>query len=531
MSKNIPVMIGLALALLAVAYRWESREQTLQGFENRNPVVSFEVHTANRAGILQLPQQLDLSNRKLDAEGVPKIWVNGVEFVHIADITAQASGLSNNDLNLEAALEKAPDVTPQQRIALDWLAGHQVALEKEAAVWHYTFPHAFNDLKITSPWPSAFAQADVIKALLLAYARTGERRYLDLALRAGYAFTVPCERGGLRCEVGGVPWFEEVPVPNGFAPMILNGHLYSVVMLHRLWKATGDERIRTAFDEGFQSAREMLLHYDTGYWSEYQLRPRAIDINFRVDPVGLPIELREVTVRSAITKPSSIVFGTKGSRTYHTSSFGGEVVGSTTTGVLATGPVTIILAPGPFSVQSDLAVFSGFEATIRFGAHDCAHVRFGTFDWRSTSSDGMAIPKMVAGPHGDECVASSKLPNSINQWSQVTPLYHDWHTRLVTELWRISGDAKFYTTVIRWRRYAEDEIRHRGAESKSILEPVFDPQDSTADDEIIYKALGGVSPANISAEEVRTALAQWFQSAGIREESRRTMLLARAGLR
>ena len=546
MQKSAQVSLGFAVLVIAAASGWALRQNpmracrvaskpctassTVEQFQSPAPAVSFQIHLADQEGRISMPPPVDLSNQHLNADGVWAIFIGGAEYTHIADISAQASGMGNDDVDLDGALKKASELTPQQRAALDWLDRHQIALEGDAVVWHYTFPHVFNDLAITSSWPSSFAQADAIKALLLAHFRTGEKRFLRLALRAGYAFGVPCEHGGLRCEVGGVPWFEEVPVPNGFAPMILNGHLYSVVLLHRLWTATGDRRIKDAFDEGLASARTMLLHYDTGYWSEYQLRPRVLNVMFQIDPAGSPMELREATIKSSVSSPSSIFFGSKGKRTFRSSSFVGNISASNATGSSVTGPVTLTLLPGPLTQQQDLPLISGFDILVRYVAADCTEARFATFDWRSTSHRLVSISNMKGSSSGGECLATGRLPNSINQWSTLTPFYHDWHTRLLIELWRITGDAKLYSTAVRWRRYAEEELRNRTAEGNSFFEPIFNPIESDDEDHAIFRALKGRSPDALSAEDVRTALEGLFQSEGLDEPSRRS-ILARAGLR
>ena len=204
-----------------------------------HPPFSFKIAVPDGDGKLTPFPGLGPTRSDLDENGVSELIVDGKPFRHIDNIAGQASGLDGSNLETDAALRESPGKSKSREVALEWLRDNAVRLENGAVTWRYTFPLPFNNLLLTSDWPSAYSQADVIKALLLA-AKREDPSYRALALSAGLAYTVPCERGGLRCTVEGYPWFEELPLPYGYAPMILNGHLYSLVMLHRLIQiATG----------------------------------------------------------------------------------------------------------------------------------------------------------------------------------------------------------------------------------------------------------------------------------------------------
>jgi D-glucuronyl C5-epimerase C-terminus len=243
--------------------------------ESPAPAVRFKIAEPDKDGKLTLFPPVDFSSirKKFDQNGVYETTVDGKPSRHIADLAKQASGMESSNLDTDAALRDDPGKSKVREAALEWLRANAIPLENGAVTWRNTFPLPFNNLLLTSDWPSAYSQADVIKTLLLA-AKREDVSYRALALCAGLAYTIPCERGGLRCTVEGYPWFEEVPLPYGYAPMILNGHLYSLVMLHRLFDETDDPRIEAAFREGFDSAKSLLMHFDTGYWSVYDIRPR-----------------------------------------------------------------------------------------------------------------------------------------------------------------------------------------------------------------------------------------------------------------
>lgn len=462
--KYLPKILALATATAISPAIVHANSDNLRAIRNPAPLVSFDVYAAGADGTLSPPPSTPPRSSQLDQDGVYATIIDGKQYRHISTIASQASNIQASDLDIEKELKQTPTASTSSEKALAWLDKNAIEIPGGAVVWHYTFDHTFNTIVIKSGWPSAFAQADVIKALILAYRRTGKDHYKDLALRAAYAFTVPCERGGLRCEVGGVPWFEEVPVPYGYAPMILNGHLYAVVMLHRVWQETGDARVKAAFDEGVASAKAMLLRYDTGYWSQYQMRPRALNLLLFLAPTVSDTRLIKATISSIFTSESSISFLLNGEKTFPGNAAWPLPSAREPSASPMLGKTFVQLLPGRFAVDHDPVNFRGFDVNIRFKSPGCAPIRIGTYDWRAPSNNWMAFSNVRIQSTDEGCVASTNIPNSLAQFSQIDIFYHNWHTRLVTELWRITGDAKFYSTAIRWQRYLaikakQDEAR------------------------------------------------------------------------
>lgn len=499
-------------------------------FPAEPPRVSFSVHVADPDGKIALPTPPDIGEGYDGAEGIWVVRIDGVEHFHIASVSSQADGMGNSDLDTDTQFRLSPTLTARQLTALRWLDANKIDLGQDAVTWHYTFGHAFNDLWIEPGWPSAFAQADIIKSLMLAARRSGDEQYLALARRAAYAFGVPCEQGGVRCVVDGMPWFEEIPVPAGHAPMVLNGHLYSVVMLHRLWQTTGDARVKAAYEEGLASAKAMLLRYDTGNWSAYQQRPRMTDITLVIGPGGEDTELREVTATSPFTAPSTIRFGASPYATWPGNGAGGLTAG-TATGAIAKGSATITLLPGPPTTTRDLAMSPGFSVSVRYTAPDCGTLWIAGVDWRASEHVRRITIPVSTRRDGDECIATARLPNAINQWSTVIPYYHGWHTRLVEELWRISAEPLFYATAVRWRQYAAAYERDEAAAVKGVESRLFEaqPQPNPADDAAILAALNGAEPASLTRPMIRAAIHEW---AGQHDAppGREQALFARAGV-
>jgi hypothetical protein len=372
---------------------------------------------------------------------------------------------------------------------------------------------------------------DVIKAFLLAYMRTHQRSWLELAIRAGYAYTVPCEAGGLRCSVGGVPWFEELPVPYGYAPMILNGHLYSVAILSRLYKMTQDRRIGSAFREGAKSAKRMLLRYDTGYWSVYQMRPREGDVKLALAPGGAAMQVHEVTLSSQTKRRSVLALGHGATSTYAGSNFWAKGWGvASEWGRELTGLGTVNIQPGRLLTDHDPVDLPAMDVLVTYRSLDCIPPIVGTFDFRTKSAGYASIPPIQIVNENVECTAQYKLPTAIDQWSQIDEFYHDWHTRLVTALWKATGDPQFYATAVRWGRYKTTEQKLNAAASNdTISAPMFAPTDLPKHDAEIMAALHGTGPATLSDDAVANGIRLWVDTKRLPPNEAQE-LMARAGL-
>jgi hypothetical protein len=511
--------------------RSETPPQPTVRVTNRSPLVSFDLFEPSENGRIPALPPTPAFSSSPDRNGVVETVVGAHRARHIAIISAQASGMENSDLDMGAALRKTPSLTPSEQAALTWLRENAIDIGGGAIVWHYTFDHTFNNMIIKSGWPSAFAQADVLKALLLAYRKTLDKSYLDLAIRAGYAFGVPCEAGGLRCEVGGVPWFAEVPVPYGYASMILNGHLYAVVMLHRLYQLDRDQRIGQAYREGMASAERLILRYDTGYWSIYQLRPRERDILLSLGPAATSTEIHQVSLSSPVSRPSTIGFGKEGGSTYpgnQTSTAGWG--GISDWGRELQNVATLTIQPGRLTVNHDPVHIGGFDVAIDYKSPECVPPVLATYDYRAKSSGYMKVPPIGVTASLDGCSARYAMATAITPWAQIDEFYHDWHTRLVTELWRSSGSPKLYATAVRWRQYMAAARRLEPDKTHNVIfTPVFDPTESPEDDAEITEALHGVDPATLSEEDVSGALQEWIRRKCLPEQKAKT-LLARAGI-
>ena len=119
------------------------------------------------------------------------------------------------------------------------------------------------------------AQGHAISLLARAYYHSkGDKRYLRAALDGLKLFRIPSYQGGvLATFLGKYAWYEEYPTtPHSF---VLNGFIYSLLGLYDLNStapANQSNEAAVLFEQGMASLKKMLLLYDTGSGTSYDLR-------------------------------------------------------------------------------------------------------------------------------------------------------------------------------------------------------------------------------------------------------------------
>lgn len=124
-------------------------------------------------------------------------------------------------------------------------------------------------------WYSAMGQGHAISLLARAYYHSnGDAKYLRAALNGLKPFRVPSRQGGVLAKfMGKYEWYEEYPTTP--ASYVLNGFIYSLLGLYDLNATAPKNLSREAahlFEQGMISLKKMLLMYDTGSGSIYDLR-------------------------------------------------------------------------------------------------------------------------------------------------------------------------------------------------------------------------------------------------------------------
>ncbi|HEY5189718.1 MAG TPA: D-glucuronyl C5-epimerase family protein, partial [Solirubrobacteraceae bacterium] len=96
----------------------------------------------------------------------------------------------------------------------------------------------------------------------------------DAARLALAPLLTPQAAGGVRGELGGLPWPEEYPTsPQSH---VLNGAIFALWGFRDVGLALADAEAATQFDQAIESLAANLHRYDTGSWSLYSLYPHPI---------------------------------------------------------------------------------------------------------------------------------------------------------------------------------------------------------------------------------------------------------------
>lgn len=161
----------------------------------------------------------------------------------------------------------------------EWLASALAAGRRLAEIqapdgsWLHPdpFPHTF---VLSPPWTSGITQGQGASLLIRLHAETGDA---DLAAAARLALApllTPQAQGGVRGDLGGLPWPEEYPTtPQSH---VLNGAIFALWGFRDVGIVLDDPEVQGHFEEGVNSLAANLHRYDTGSWSLYSLFPHPI---------------------------------------------------------------------------------------------------------------------------------------------------------------------------------------------------------------------------------------------------------------
>lgn len=129
-------------------------------------------------------------------------------------------------------------------------------------------------MELQPGWYSAMAQGHGISTLVRAYLKSKDTVYLRTAIDALKLFEISSAQGGVRAKFANLyDWYEEYPTtPSSF---VLNGFIFSLFGLYDLKEiATGKhlETVTRLYNDGLKSLKAMLLMYDSGFGTFYDLR-------------------------------------------------------------------------------------------------------------------------------------------------------------------------------------------------------------------------------------------------------------------
>lgn len=191
---------------------------------------------------------------EFDDEGVFVFLVNGVRHYNPCGVAEYALVEFGNHL-LNPAVDKHIQAFDAQ---IQWLMAQAKELNC-GVVWYYEYPNQ-------EKFISGISQGMIISTLLRAYQRTKQQKYLDFAWGAYRVLITPIENGGvLRSDEKYNWWYEEYLT----APLILNGHIYSLLGVWDLFRVTKDEDVRLSFIKGVEDIKNNISKFDMGFYTKY----------------------------------------------------------------------------------------------------------------------------------------------------------------------------------------------------------------------------------------------------------------------
>jgi hypothetical protein len=469
--RSFPASSGLICALLIAAGVLGVVRVEAYTVEHQHPfpLVSFTYHGIDDDGAFIMPPNVDFwtAEQSVDEHGISYFKSkDGKPLYNVSTVAfqAMASQSSYPELNLDTLVGDKTELSERQKKAFEWLADNSIELPNGSRTWHYNFPLNYNNMLITSSWPSAFAQAAVIHAYLVAHRISADRAWLDDAKKAALAFELPADRGGLSSWLQGLPFFEEVPLPEGKSPHILNGHLYSVVILGKLFEATRDSRIGALYEKGNTLAQRLLLKFDQGYWTRYDLRPRFYDVPFQLTPSR---DAETIIERIAIRAPNGTEIGldltAKNKRAGKGKAVYGPGWGKTTrTGTRLSSVGSFSQIYLPTESLDDYLGNDRYVVDIIYEGRRDAPPTLAILGFRQDVREYYELPIAEVRARGTQYLARYNLEMHDLQWSYLQEYYVDWHSRLMEELASMTGDHFYYVTALRWQNYIEN---YRGAQA------------------------------------------------------------------
>lgn len=131
--------------------------------------------------------------------------------------------------------------------------------------YQHDFSFPFYD-NFPKPWVGGLCQGLAISALILAYKKYNDQKYLDTAFKAFTCLKRDIKDNGcLYTDDSGYKWIEEYPVK----PKILNGFIYALFGVYDLYDATKNIEVKHLFDCCIDTLKTHLHLYDIKYWSLY----------------------------------------------------------------------------------------------------------------------------------------------------------------------------------------------------------------------------------------------------------------------
>jgi hypothetical protein len=115
---------------------------------------------------------------------------------------------------------------------------------------------------------SAMPQGEAISALVRAWKLTSNKNYIISAIKAYELMITPIEKGGTAYYKNDELYLEEYPSIE-MKNTVLNGWIFALFGIYDLYLATGNEVYQGVFSHSFNTLKNNLHIFDSGFWSYY----------------------------------------------------------------------------------------------------------------------------------------------------------------------------------------------------------------------------------------------------------------------
>ena len=242
--------------------------------------------TAPRVQMPALFPFVDARNRFEGQRGLYSFDRRGVLVMNLAPLGGSGyayhpHAIARYLIALSANYGHRPTVETRAAIARHaaWLVSHMTlrsdGLGHNFSVIPYRFGYTYAGYGYVPPgWTSGLAAAYQVVGLYMAAKALNSPFLARKAHELTYAFDIPYTRGGFLVTLPGrgprASWYEEYvsrSLPR--APLVLNGHLYTLAALGWYYRQTGNQRIHRLYIEGLRGLARALPAFDDNGFSTY----------------------------------------------------------------------------------------------------------------------------------------------------------------------------------------------------------------------------------------------------------------------
>ncbi len=230
--------------ILDLLKRYSSVNLTRQAFYQLVDSLNSDVHYSGNPSLFE--------NYRPPGVRVPLVYLNnqGFNVHHI------------NSLNLATAALIYRNNWSEFLGILDGMLRY---LEFQGDVAFFKFYFAWETAKI--PWVSSISQGIGAGYYALAYLKTGNETYLEVARGLAKSFGTPLSKGGFRISLPEGPFYLEYS--HASDDHVLNGFMLSLKGLSIYTKLVEDPIAKKHLEEGIATLIKILPEYDCGSWSLY----------------------------------------------------------------------------------------------------------------------------------------------------------------------------------------------------------------------------------------------------------------------